>query len=131
MMKKIQLLSTLLITSIAVNNASAQEALVLPKGSQAPFTGLLLPEQKAIEVYNDLNKYKLLSESYERSIALYKNNEEILDSKTKILLEQNDKLSMQLSKARTASNIEKAVYYALGFLSVIGGAYAVKFTSNL
>jgi hypothetical protein len=121
----------LLITSIAVNNASAQEALVLPKGSQAPFTGLLLPEQKAIEVYNDLNKYKLLSESYERSIALYKSNEEILDNKTKILLEQNDKLSTQLSKARTTSNIEKAVYYALGFLSVIGGAYAVKFTSNL
>jgi len=114
-----------------VNSASAQDAIVIPKGTQAPFTGLLLPEQKAVEVYNDLNKYKLLNESYERSIALYKGNEKILDNKTKILLEQNDKLSTELHKARTTSNIEKALYYALGFLSVVGGAYAVKFTSNL
>lgn len=121
----------MLITSIAASNATAQDAIVIPKGTQAPFTGLLLPEQKAVEVYNDLNKYKLLSESYERSIALYKNNEQILDHKTRILLEQNDKLSIELSKARTTSNVERVIYYALGFFSVIGGAYAIKFSSNL
>lgn len=123
------------MTVVTINNSSANEsiedkAVVLPKGTQAPYTGLLIPESKAMVLYNDLSKYKLLSESYERSISLYKGNEEILDRKTKMLLDQNDDLSKKLLDARSTTSWEKAGWFALGFLSVITGAYAIKVTAT-
>jgi len=122
----------LLISLMIVNNqlCLAQEALVLPKGTPAPYTGLLIPETKALDLYNELSKYKLLSESYERSIALYKGNEEILDKKTKMLLDQNDDLAKKLTDARSTSSWEKAGWFALGFLSVMAGTYAIKVTTT-
>jgi hypothetical protein len=73
-----------------------------------------------------LNKYKLLTASYEKSIELYKSNEELIDRKTKLLLDQNDKLYEMLNKERSRSNWEKIIWFSLGFLSVGMGVYGVK-----
>lgn len=111
---------------IKISNSYAEDALILNQGESAPYTGILLSEDKARELYDEINKYKLLSESYEKSINLYKSNEEILDKKTKFLLEQNNHYYESLKKERTYDDLQKVVYYSLGFLSVIAGAYGVK-----
>ena len=118
---------TLLVSSMIVNNlAHADEAIVINKGQAAPFTGLLLTEEKANTVYNDLNKYKLLNESLEKTVVLYKQNEDLYDKKITVLLEQNDKLAENLQQARSTSNWEKVLWFTLGFFSVGLGIYGVK-----
>lgn len=123
LLKKLLVILTIVMT---ISNSSAQEAIVLYEGKPAPYTGLLLPEAKALELYNDIHKYKLLNESYERSIVLYKGNEELMNKKTQMLLEQNDKLAESLQKARNVGNWEKILWFGLGFLSVGMGIYGVK-----
>jgi hypothetical protein len=108
------------------NIAIADDAVVLNKGQPAPYTGLLLAEEKANSVYNDLNKYKLLNESLERTVFLYEQNEKLQDKRVNLLLEQNDKLAINLQQARTVSNWEKVLWFGLGFLSVGLGIYGVQ-----
>ena len=112
---------------MTINNVVyADDAVPLIKGQQAPFTGILLTEEKANTVYNDLSRFKLLNESLERSIKLYEQNEQIQEKKINILLIQNDKLSTDLMTARSASNWEKVLWFGLGLVSVGLSIYGVK-----
>jgi hypothetical protein len=131
-MKKKALLykKSLILLIVIANNALAQDAQVLLKGTQAPYTGLLIPEDKAVVLYNDVRKYKLLSESYEKTVEIYKLNESLLNDKSKLLMDRNASLEEGMRKATTISTIEKIGWFALGFLSVLAGSYAAKTISS-
>lgn len=116
----------LISVSLSVNVAVAEEAIVLNQGQPAPYTGLLLDQNKANELYTDLNNYKLLNNSLEKSVKLYLDNEDLYNKKINMLLEQNNKLADNLNKVRSSSDWEKVLWFGLGFFSVGLGIYGVK-----
>ena len=114
-----------------INNAVADEqSQVLIKGTSAPYTGVLIPEKQATQLYNDLHTYKSLIDSYEKSITYYKQNEDLMNSQAQILLKQNDRLAETVYKQQNTSNLEKVLWFSLGFLSVGMGIYGVKKTTQ-
>src|SRR4051812_21992551 len=73
-----------------------RQIIIVEKDAPAPFRGYLFPEEKAVHFRNELlqlDTLKALHESYERSITLYKSNEESYNYKLNVLLDQNDKLA--------------------------------------
>lgn len=121
---KTLLLKILLISLIATNSFADNDVVSLLKGQPAPFDGLLFTIPKAEDLKRSVverDNYKLLSESLERSIDLFKKNDELNNQKVNILLEQNDKLAKNLYEARSTSTAERVLWFGLG-LAVTGMA---------
>ena len=127
-MKKLKNLLVILLIFLTLKNSivCAEDVVVIVKDSPAPFTGLLMTQEKANTVYNELTTFKLLNTSLEKSVTLYKQNEELYEKKVNVLLEQNTKLSESLQKERTSNNWEKVLWFGLGFISVAAGIYGVQ-----
>jgi hypothetical protein len=109
-----------LITIIAINNSAlAQEAVYLDQNQKAPFSGILIPEDKLQELRKsvlDVSTQKEINLSLQRSVDLYKQNQTLLETKVNTLSDQNNKLSDSLYSARETSNIEKFGYFVAGAL---------------
>lgn len=75
---------------------------------------------------NELKKCQDKNASYERSIVLYKKNEDLFTKKSTLLESQNLELTKALESAREVSTVEKAGYFLLGIFA--GGLviYGVK-----
>lgn len=119
-MKKLILL-TLSISLININNCFAldQSVLLLEKDIPAPYKGYLFPEEKVLQLRKDLlqlDTYKSLLDSYDRSILLYQNNELILNKKINLLLTQNDVLVQSAYNAQDRGNLENWIWFGLGML---------------
>lgn len=120
-----------LIFSIIGNNALAiteaeQQVIVLEKDFPAPFRGYLFPEDKALKFRKDLlqlDTLKSLNESYERSITLYKNNEELFNYKINTLMDQNDRLAKAAYQAQDRDKFENWFWFGMGFLLASAGVY--------
>lgn len=127
-MKKLKNLLAILLIFLTLKNSivCAEDVVVIVKDSPAPFTGLLMTQEKANTIYNELTTFKLLNTSLEKSVTLYKQNEELYEKKVNVLLEQNTKLSESLQKERTSNNWEKVLWFGLGFISVAAGIYGVQ-----
>ena len=69
-MKKI---ACLLLTISLISHSLLADPVIITKDQKAPFDGLLFSEQKASEMKNKL----LEIPSFEKSIELYKKNEEL------------------------------------------------------
>lgn len=128
LLKKLLVISMIAMT---VNSSNADDkSLVLLKGTSAPYTGVLIPQDQAIQLYNDLHNNKLMFDSYEKSIIYYKQNEELMNKQNQLLLKQNDKLAESVYQQRSTNNWDKFLWFTLGFLSVGMGIYGVKTTSK-
>lgn len=130
-MKKL-LATTLLIFSIIGNNVAfavteaEQQVTVIEKDFPAPFRGYLFPEDKALKFRQDLlqlDTLKSLNESYERTITLYKANEEQFNYKINILIDQNDKLAKAAYAAQDRDKFENWFWFGMGFLLAGAGVY--------
>lgn len=120
----------LLIAILICNTCLADDgAVVVSKGDAAPFSGVLLSNEKAnqlkvISIEHD--EYKLLNDSLNRSINLYKSNEAVYDNKVNVLLQQNDKLAVDLYSARQTTMWEKLGFFVLGVAATTAAVYGVK-----
>lgn len=124
------LISLIIVSNFTVQVASAEDGAVsIRKGDLAPFAGVLLTNDKANELNNGLNErdqYKLLNESYTKTIKLYRDNEELYQSKVNLLLTQNDSLSKSLYDARETTAWERFGWFALGVVGTSLAVYGVK-----
>ena len=107
----------------------ANESVYLSKDSPAPFSGFLLPQSKVLEFRNmeiKNKEYKLTNESLERSIVIYKNNEEQSEKQIDIALTRNTELAKELASARSTSDLQRIIYVLLGAAAMYGGAKVAK-----
>lgn len=99
---------------------------MLNKGTPAPYTGFLVPKDRIIQLQGldvQNQEYKLLNESYARTIVYYKQNEDSSNQQINILLTRNDSLSKELASARTTTSFEKMAYFIGGILLSAGAVY--------
>ncbi len=117
-----------LLNSPACFAAGDPTVAILRLGEAAPFTGLLFEPSYA----NDLRKTIIefdgltaINGSLNKSLVL---QEDIITherAKVTMLLEQNDKLAVQLQKSQSMNTWEKVAWLSLGMLAVGIGAYGV------
>lgn len=74
----------------------------------------------------DLETETKIRQSLEKSVELYKSNEQIQQNKINLLLEQNDKLAQRLNDSQSLSNWEKFGLLFLGIAATVGAGFAIK-----
>jgi hypothetical protein len=123
-MKKLTVV-TFLISSIIANNTFAvteaeRQVILIEKEAPAPFKGYLFPEDKALKFRKELLELDTLKEmttSYERSITLYKRNEDLHNYRVNQLMDQNDKLAKAVYQAQDRDSFENWVWFGFGMLA--------------
>ncbi len=106
--------------------ASDNDVVFIEKGVETPFKGYLFPEAKALTFRKqliELDTLKALETSYNKSIDLYKKNEDIYNYKVNVLLEQNDRLSDALYKSKDRDTWSNRFWFALGIIVTSSSVY--------
>lgn len=109
-------LITILISS---NICFADDAKYISAGQNAPYDGFLFTVPKTQELRKTViehKTYKLINESLEKSVTEQSNIITLERDKNKMLLEQNDKLAVELKDARDTSDRTKLLWFALGVI---------------
>lgn len=107
----------------------ADQITELKKGQAAPYDGVLLDQEKANKAVSVLLERDLLKElntSYEKTINLYKSNTDHIKQQNNLLLEQNDKLALQLKESQSLNTWERIGLVTLGVLITVGAGVALK-----
>jgi len=120
-----------MITSLSFSNAFAnnEAAEYIQKDTKAPYDGILLPIEKAVELRKniiELQTLKAINESYKRSIQMYEENIQLGDQKYNVLLKETNNLSSALSDARKSNDLQKMLWFGLGVLASGFAFYGAK-----
>lgn len=105
------------------------ETFLIEKGQPAPFSGVLLPNKKGNEIRKQLiqgDGYRLINESLEKTITLYKENEQIQSKKLVLLVDQNNLLNNEVTALRKSNDLEKILWFSLGVLATGFALYGAK-----
>lgn len=78
----------------------------------------------------DLETTSKINESLQKSIELYKSNDQIQQNKINLLLEQNDKLAVRLHDSQSLNNWERFGLFMLGIAATVGAGLAIKKVSQ-
>ena len=109
----------LISSSVFADTSVVQDSVLLNTGDRAPFPGWLAPGGE-----DKLKDYKLLTDSLNKSIDLYKANETLYTQKVTILTTQNDSLSKAVYEVKASNDLEKFLYFGLGVLAAGLSIYA-------
>lgn len=123
---------TMLICLIFSVNVIADPVL-LNKDDKSPYQGLLFSISEAQDLRKELidkDYLKLQNDSLNRSLELYKSNENLYTQQKQLLLDQNDKLAKSLYQERQVTNWERLGFVLLGIgitgLAVYGAGQIAK-----
>lgn len=126
-------IATLLVLALTIQSALANQSVELDKGQPAPYPGTLLDKEKSKEIRDELIEKDGLvktNESLNKSINLYKSNEEILGKQKDLLLNQNIELTKVLNDTRSMNGWERVGFFVLGVavtgLAVYGASRLAK-----
>lgn len=115
-----------LVFSLTIQCAIAGNAVELDKGQPAPFPGTLLDKESSNKVKNELIEKDALqktNESLNRSIKLYRDNEDILADQKDMLIKQNIELTKTVNDTRETSGWVKVGYFVLGIAVTSAAVY--------
>lgn len=104
---------------LVCSNALADDVVYLNKGTAAPNDGYLFTPAKATEVRNKaltFDDIKSQNTSYQHSINLYIDNENIYQKQIDLLTTQNNKLVNAEQTAVSMSTYEKIGWFTLGII---------------
>lgn len=116
-MQKLLLLTLTLLWTSSVLAEPYNTVLYLNAGNAAPFSGVLLNNDKAKIIYNQLlerDSYMKELSSLSVSVTTLEEINKEEQKKTKILLDQNDLLSIQLKDAQSLSTVKKVMWVGVG-----------------
>jgi len=112
-------LSVSLIASLNIS-ALAQEVVIVQKGQEAPFTGLLFTKERADVIRDNeiaLDGQKKLNTSLNLELTFKDSSLNARKSEIDILMAQNDKLSKSLMEERSVGSWERLSWVAVGILA--------------
>jgi hypothetical protein len=118
--------SLLVFTTGAV---ASEDAVYVEKGSPAPYSGVLLPLDKANELRKaviELETLRATNSSYEKSVKLYQKSIQLSDLKVNMLTEQNEKLSQAVVESRSSGDLQKILWFGLGVIATGFALYGAK-----
>jgi hypothetical protein len=107
----------------------SQDAIPIQKDTPAPFTGVLLPPDKAQDMKNTIfekNALKKMNDSLNITINLQDDLINRKNNQITTVLNQNDKLAKTAYEERSMSNTEKAIWFFAGTLTTVLVLYGVK-----
>lgn len=118
-MKKlmIKVLSIFLISLTA-----SAETVTIEKDQKAPFKGVLMDTETAEQAKKDIESARILREmntSFKETINLLQEKNIQTEKQKDIVIEQNLKYTKEIQKARSTTDLEKIVIFALGIGSTI------------
>ena len=99
---------TLVLVLVLSVPSFAEDSIYLEKEQKAPFSGILLPKEKVQELRVNTE----IKESLERTVTIYKLNEELYQKNQSLLIEQNQ----SLIKSKGMTDLEKILWFVGGVL---------------
>lgn len=120
------LIATVLAFSLTLQTAFADTAVNINKGDSAPFSGTLLDKEKSDKIRDELiDKDALVkvNESLNKTVLIYRSNEDILNGQKKLLLDQNIELTKTLNDTRETTTLAKVGFFLLGVAVTSAAVY--------
>lgn len=123
-------LSILLLINILLSNICyADDVIFLEKNKPVPYDGYLFTPEKTKDTRIKLlerNTFEGLNESLTKTNTFLQENSSLKDQQIKIVMDRNDQLSKSLMEAKSTSNLERILYFALGIIVAGGAVYGAK-----
>lgn len=114
-LKKILLIS-LIVVSLPFRALAEDKAVFLEVGVPTPYAGFLLPEGALQSLRKEVLDAEYDKASLQKSVGIYQQSEDLLNKKTSVLMEQNNKLADQLYSSQSLSTWERIGYFGLGVI---------------